>query len=115
MSRGDKPLVWLRAEVRTPPLTHTARVEAGVLLRRLQRGESLSMPHSRVMPAIGPRCHELRVADRDAVWRIVYRVDADAVVVIHVFKKNARATPKGVIELCVRRLHEYDLAARRKG
>lgn len=33
----DKPLVWLRTEIKTPPLSVEARVEAGVLLRRLQR------------------------------------------------------------------------------
>jgi hypothetical protein len=38
-------------------------VEGGMLLRRLQRGETLSMPESRPMPTIGPRCHELRVDD----------------------------------------------------
>ena len=48
----DKPLVWLHGEVKTPPFTTTARLEAGVLLRRLQRGEKLALPHSRPMPAI---------------------------------------------------------------
>lgn len=62
---GDKPLVWLRGEIKTPPLSRDARLEAGVLLRRLQKGEVLSMPHSRVMPSIGPRCYELRIPDRD--------------------------------------------------
>src|SRR5712692_8300604 len=78
MAAEDKPLVWLRGEVKTPPFTFGARIEAGVLLRRLQRGENLSLPHSRPMPAIGPRCHELRVQDHDKTWRIVYRIDADA-------------------------------------
>ena len=49
----DKPLVWLGAEIKTPPLSARARVEVGVQLRRLQHGESLGMPHSRPMPAIG--------------------------------------------------------------
>jgi hypothetical protein len=40
----DKPLVWLHGEIRTPPLSAAARVEAGVLLRRLQRGEILGLP-----------------------------------------------------------------------
>ena len=43
----DKPLVWLHGEVRTPPLSAPARLETGVLLRRLQRGEWLGLPQSR--------------------------------------------------------------------
>ncbi len=63
MNERDRPLVWLHGEVKTPPFSPTARIEAGVLLRRLQRGEFLPMPHSRPMPVIGPRCHELRIND----------------------------------------------------
>jgi len=66
VSPGDKPLVWLRGEIKTPPFSAKARVEAGFLLRRLQRGESIGMPHSRPMPIIGRRCHELRVVDASA-------------------------------------------------
>jgi hypothetical protein len=63
MATTDKPLVWLRGEVKTPPFSVAARLEAGTLLRRLQGGERLSMPHSRPMPSIGSRCHELRIVD----------------------------------------------------
>lgn len=59
----NKPLVWLEGEIKTPPFTLAARIEAGTLLRRLQRGELLGMPHSRPMPSIGKRCHDLRVRD----------------------------------------------------
>jgi hypothetical protein len=52
-ARGERPLVWLHGEIKTPPMSSRARVEAGYLLRRLQRGESLSLPESRPMPAIG--------------------------------------------------------------
>jgi hypothetical protein len=73
---GDKPLAWLAGEIKTPPLSTEARLEAGVLLRRLQRGESLSMPESRPMPSIGPRCHELRIDDVEhkREWRVMYYV-----------------------------------------
>ncbi len=74
----SKPLAWLRGEVKSPPLSAAARIEAGALLRRLQRGEKLSMPRSRPLPIIGSRCHELRIPDEAATWRIVYRIDADA-------------------------------------
>lgn len=110
MSPKDKPLVWLHGEVKSPPFSGTARMEAGFLLRRLQRGDVLSMPHSRPMPAIGPCCHELRVPDGDATWRLVYHLDTDAVVILDVFSKKSRQTPRTVIDVCKRRLKEYDRA-----
>lgn len=105
---ADKPLAWLQAEIKTPPFSKEARTEAGLLLRRLQQREKLSLPHSRPMPAIGPRCHELRIQDVDTIWRIVYRVDPDAVIIAEVFAKKTPATPKHVIESCRRRLKAYD-------
>ena len=60
------------------------------------------------MPSIGTRCHELRIADHDRTWRIIYRVDTDAIVIAEVFAKRSRRTPKRVIEVCRRRLGDYD-------
>ena len=85
-------------------------METGYLLRKLQRREILGMPHSRPMPSIGSRCHELRINDESATWRIVYRLDADAIVILEVFSKKSRATPKAVIDACKRRLKDYDNA-----
>jgi phage-related protein len=111
MAKRERPLVWLEGEVKTPPFSQAARLEAGFLLRQLQEGEKLSMPHSRPMPSIGSRCHELRIADEDATWRIVYRLDHDAVVILGVFSKKAQQTPKKVIEACKKRLMCYDKAS----
>ena len=107
MSPRDKPLVWLRGEIKTPPFGATARLEAGFLLRRLQRGESLGLPHSRPMPDIGAGCHELRIADAHMTWRIMYHIVTDAVVILDVFKKQTEQTPKAVIADCRRRLGEF--------
>ena len=82
MDAKSKPLVWLHGEVKTPPLSQAARIETGYLLRSLQEGENLSLPHSRPMPSIGARCHQLRISDRNSTWRIVYRVDPDAIVIL---------------------------------
>jgi phage-related protein len=112
MTPFDRPLVWLRGEVKTPPFSPEARIEAGVLLRRLPRGEALSLPHSRPMPGIGARCHELRITDRDKTWRIVYRIDPDAVVIADVFRKATQQTPKRVLDDCRRRLRQYDALSR---
>lgn len=80
------------------------------MLRRLQRGELIAMPHSRPMPDIGPRCHELRTEDAGVTWRIVYRIDPDAIVILEVFSKKSRATPRAVIAACRKRLREYENA-----
>jgi phage-related protein len=104
----DKELVWLHGEIRTPPFSSAARVEAGFLLRRLQQGENLGMPHSRPMPSIGARCHELRIQDEDRTWRIIYRIDEDAILILDVFSKKTQKTPQNVIEVCKRRLTQYD-------
>ena len=81
----DRPLVILAGEIKTPPMSVAARREAGFLLRCLQRGEALSLPHSRPMPVIGRRCHELRIQDDNRSWRIMYRVDAEEVLIMEVF------------------------------
>ena len=107
MSPTDKPLVWLRGEVKTPPFGSEARTEAGFLLRRLQRGESLGLPHSRPMPSVGGGCHELRIVDAKVPWRIMHHIATDAVVILDVFKKQTEATPKGVIVDCQRRLATF--------
>ena len=108
MADLDKPLVWLHGEVRTPPFSKQARLDAGLLLRRVQRGEKLSLPHSRPMPSIGARCHELRITDQGQSWRIVYRIDDDAIVIADVFSKKTRRTPREVVERCGHRLRNYD-------
>ena len=110
VSPRDRPLVWLHGEIKTPPFSLAARIEAGYLLRLLQEGQALAMPQSRPLPVVGPRCHELRVRDAGADWRIVYRLDADAVVILEVFSKKTRTTPKSVSDACTRRLREYDHA-----
>jgi len=107
--REDKPLAWLSGEIKTPPLSSEARQDAGVLLRRLQRGEVLSLPESRPMPSIGPRCHELRIDDvqQKKAWRITYYVGRHAIAVLEVFQKTTRTTPAHVTAACRRRLAEF--------
>ena len=86
------------------------RLEAGLLLRRLQQGEKLSLPHSRPMTDSGTRCHELRVRDEKNYWRIVYRIDEDRILILEVFNKTTRQTPDKIIKVCRKRLAEYDRA-----
>jgi phage-related protein len=104
----EKPLVWLHGEIETPPFSKEGRLEAGFLLGKLQLGEKLSMPHSRPMPSIGTRCNELRINDENKTWRIVYRIDADAIIILEVFEKKTNQTPQKVIRVCQKRIREYE-------
>ncbi len=110
MGTDEKVLVWLHGEVKTPPFSQEGRVEAGYLLRLLQQGGSIGMPKSRPMPNIGARCHELRITDANKIWRIIYRIDPDAIVILEVFAKTTPRTPVPVIKICQKRLSEYDEA-----
>ena len=102
-----KPLRWLHGEVKTPTMTSAARREIGFLLRLLQEGETLGLPHSRPMPPIGAACHELRVTDAGGEWRLVYAVMPEAIVVLDVFKNTTRVTPQTILNQCARRLRDY--------
>jgi len=105
----SKPIVWLEGEVRTPPFSASGRIEAGILLRRLQEGDNLAMPHSRPMPSIGKRCHELRITDAETSWRILYRIDPDAILILDVFAKKTRRTPTRILKNAKRRARQYDM------
>lgn len=108
----EKELFWLHGEIRTPPFSTAARVEAGRLLRQLQQGESLAMPHSRPMSSIGPRCHELRVRDEKVSWRVFVRIDDDLILVLGIEPKKSRTTPKSLIDVLQNRLRRYSNAMR---
>lgn len=107
-----KPVVWLHGEIKTPPFTPEGRQEAGMLLRLLQEGERLGMPQAEPLPDVGRRCGALRVRDAEHNWRIMYRIDADAVLVLEVYPKKTGKIPDEVIERCKQRLKQYDAAAK---
>jgi len=101
LNARDKLIAWLHGEIKSPPFSLAARLEAGYLLRCLQRGEKLDMPHSRPMPSI---------VDRNITWRIIYRTDPDAIVIAGIFEKKTNQTPKRIINICKERFREYDNA-----
>jgi phage-related protein len=96
--KSDKRIDWF-AEVKTPPISLAVRRKIGFHLRDLQEGKMLPMPHSRPMPSIGIRVHELRVQDSGQTWRLIYRIDEQAIVVLEVFLKTTQQTPKQIIDL----------------
>ena len=84
------------------------RREAGTLLRLLQEGERLGMPQAEPLPDVGRRCGALRVRDAEHNWRIMYRIDSDAVLIVDVYAKKTRKIPDEVFERCKQRLNQYD-------
>ena len=103
-----KPVIWLHGCISSPPFSEAARREAGYLLFQLQRGDRLSMPECRPMPTVGPRCLELRIRDANAAWRIVCRLDSEAIVVLDVFSKTTQRTPDRILRACRQRALRYD-------
>ena len=106
----EMPLVWLHGKVKTPPFTAVGRQEAGMLLRLLQEGERLGMPQAEPLPDVGARCGALRVRDAEHNWRIMYRIDSDAILILDVYCKKTRKIPDEVIDRCKKRLTQYDEA-----
>jgi phage-related protein len=70
------------------------------------------MPQAEPLPTVGPRCGALRVRDGEHNWRIMYRVDRDAVLVLDVDAKKTPRIPQEVIQRSKRRLRNYDAAAK---
>lgn len=103
-----KPVRWIAEEIEVPPFAETVALEVGALLEVVALGGMPTMPRSRPMPAIGSRCHELRVNDRNKAWRVIYHIADDAIVVLEVFAKKTQATPRRVIDRCKRRLRRYE-------
>jgi hypothetical protein len=62
--------------------------------------------HAQYRPALSRAPHR-RPGDRKA-WRIIYRVDPDAIVILDSFAKKSQATPKTAIARAARRLRLYD-------
>jgi phage-related protein len=102
-----KSSVWLYGDIRTPPFSEDARIEAGYFLGLLQNGELLDFPHSRPLREIGKNCHELRIPDTQHSWRIVYHIDSEAIVILEVFDKKTNRMPQRIIEVCKNRLERY--------
>ncbi len=64
------------------------------LLVRLENGENLAMPICRPMPTIGRRVYELRLRDRNSIYRIIFVIlGAEGIWLIHAFVKTSNKTP----------------------
>ncbi len=101
-----KPLSFLGDSLKAlRAFPDAARQDAGFQLRRVQAGQQPD--DFKPMPSIGPGVEELRVWCEEGTFRVVYLARlAEAVYVLHAFRKKTQVTPKADIELAARRLRE---------
>ncbi|MEX1027731.1 MAG: type II toxin-antitoxin system RelE/ParE family toxin [Candidatus Paceibacterota bacterium] len=83
-----------------------------MLLRLLQEGERLGMPQAESLPDVGSRCGALRVRDAGQNWRVMFRIDADAILILEVYAKKTQKISDEVIERCKQRFKQYDAVVR---
>jgi phage-related protein len=92
-------------EVKTFP--EEVKKEIGYLIFKLQIGESLSMPHARTMTSVAKGCYELRVKDRDGIYRVFYFLKIKSrILIFHAFQKKEQRTPIKEIDLGRKNLKE---------
>ena len=106
-----RAVVWI-ADISAKEVGRDARRQAGRLIDDLQEGLSLGLPHSRPMPAIGERCHELRIRESGHNWRILYHVGHGEIAILSIFDKKGQKTPQQEIRLAQRRLRLYQRISR---
>ena len=59
------------------------------------------------MPAIGKGVEEIRLLDSTGAYRVMYVARrAEAVYVLHAFRKKTQATPKNDLQIAKRRLRQ---------
>ncbi|MEZ6090895.1 MAG: hypothetical protein R3C05_23305 [Pirellulaceae bacterium] len=58
------------------------------------------------------KLRRLRIRDANHNWRIMYRIDSDAVLILEVYANKTPKIPKAVIGRCKRRMTEYDTASK---
>ena len=98
-----KPVRFLGDSLkRLRALAEGAGYDVGYQVWRVQLGQPAE--DFRPMPTIGPGVDEIRVRDVTGAYRVIYTARfADAVYVLHVFRKTTRATPRADIELAAQR------------
>ena len=65
------------------------------------------MPLSRPMTSIAPGAAELRVRDREGIYRVFYYVrSVRGILIFHAFQKKDRTTPLTEMEIGRKRLKE---------
>lgn len=74
-------------------------------IARLGKGVILNMPLSKHMPSIDKNAHELRLKDRNGIYRVFYVIKKkDAIYIVHAFQKKSQKTPTKTIDLVKKRI-----------
>lgn len=91
--------------IRTFP--EDVRRKIGYLLRKLEEGEFLGMPHARPMSIVGSGVMELRVSSQDGAFRVFYVLKiGEKITVFHAFHKKTQKTDHSELVLGKKRLRE---------
>jgi phage-related protein len=94
-----------RAAIRLFP--KEVRRELGKAIFDLQSGALLVMPLSRPMPSVDVGVSELRIRDRNGIYRVFYyRQSPQGIFIFHAFMKKTKTTPKHELDLAKKRLKE---------
>ena len=103
-----KVVTWLgtsRADIQAFP--DDVKDEAGHELRRVQIG--LRPSDWKPMATIGASVEEIRIRDVSGAYRVIYLARrAEAIYVLHVFKKKTQQTSLHDLQLARRRLREIE-------
>lgn len=71
----------------------------------LESGINLEMPLSRKMAGMGTGVYELRLKDKDGIFRVIYFIKkTDAIYIIHAFQKKSQKTPLRNVKLALQRI-----------
>lgn len=116
-----KEIVWdssARKTVRSFPVE--VKKEVGALLLALQRGVLLGMPQSRKIPALHQSAFELRIKEKNGIYRVFYAFfDGNAILIPHAFIKKSQKTPQKEIDTAKQRLrrmiHEHQSTRQKTG
>ncbi len=82
-----------KALKKTKTFPREVKKELGYLIYKLQIDEILGMPKSKMMPAIGKSCYELRVKGIDGIYRAFYFLKIKGeVLIFHAFQKKSQKT-----------------------
>ena len=86
--------LWSELREKEDAFHFRSSIEAGVLLRQLQRGKSQRCHLlDRCRPSALDVMNWQSSQDQSKSWRILYRIDTDAIVILGVFRKTTQQTP----------------------
>ena len=88
-------------------LPESARLEIADAIILLESGQVLEMPLSRNLSSIRAGLHELRIRDKAGQVRVIYYIKkADAIYLVHAFRKKTQAIPRRDLDIITKRLKE---------